>query len=193
VNANCGAFERWLDEGRPVAGAAAHEAHARECARCTALLELESALASPAHAIAPAGFADAVLARVHAAPAARPRRERALSGRVQALLDPAVALALTALALLALERPLLARLASSLAAIGGHVAWPEAPSALAGLAASAWKPFATVGASPTLLAAIGLALAPALLFGSWALFRWTDRVVSGKAHGLPRLAGAASR
>jgi len=74
----CGLFERWLDEGRGSAGAAAMEAHAAGCARCgralAAAAALEAALAVPPAARAPPGFTEAVLARALAARPAAPAR-----------------------------------------------------------------------------------------------------------------------
>jgi hypothetical protein len=192
VNVSCAAFERWLDEGRPDAGASGALAHAGTCPRCAKLLELEEALAGAATVRAPAGFTDAVLARIHAEPARAARPARAVPGRLQALLGPAVAIAVTAIPLLLLQRPLLARLAATFVGGWGGIAWPHAPS-LAALAAGAWQPVAALAAQPVLLGGIGLGLAPALLLGAWQLFRWSEHWVEAVGvRNVPRLAGATA-
>jgi hypothetical protein len=192
VNVPCAAFERWLDEGRPEDGAHAHRAHAEVCVRCAKLLELEAALSAPTGVLAPVHFTDAVLNRIHAGPALAARPAQAAPGRLQALLGPAIALTVTAIVLLMLERPLVARLVASLVGGWHGLAWPQAPVSLAALAADAWRPFAVLAANPVVLGGIGIAVAPALLLAAWQLFRWSERWTGAvAARSVPRLAGAA--
>ncbi|MGE5175629.1 MAG: hypothetical protein ACM3JJ_04565 [Hyphomicrobiales bacterium] len=180
----CDAFERWLDEGMPAAGAEAALAHARACAACAASLTaaraVEAALRTAPPA-APGGFTDAVMARIagveplasEPVPAAVPRAP----WWVEIGSEPALWVG--------------AGLAAALA-----VAWSASPGAVGALtgvaetaasawvgAASAWTsrlPSLLVPIDPTQRAALELGLAlPAL----WLLYRapiwlvdsWTRR------------------
>ncbi len=189
MSAGCAAFERWLDEGRPGAGDAEARAHAADCARCASLLALEEALAAPASAPTAPDFTDRVMARVREDAPARARRAGpALFPTpvwAQALLDPLVALSLTALALLALGRDALWALGGALAAGWGALQWPALRlPALPGLPGAA-RAAQALAADPVVLAAVVLALAPALLLVSWPLYRWMERAAMG---GWPRVA-----
>lgn len=68
---NCGALERWLDDGMPRSGDPAARAHAGTCPLCGPRLkaaeQVEALLRKPAPG-APAGFADRVLRRIAAEP-----------------------------------------------------------------------------------------------------------------------------
>lgn len=69
----CDGVEQWLNDGMPSRGAAAARSHARRCAACdqaiAAAVVLETMLGGMKTAMAPAGFADAVMARIDAEPA----------------------------------------------------------------------------------------------------------------------------
>ena len=193
MNVSCESFERWLDEGRPAATEAAPLAHAASCARCASLLELETLLAAPVAGVTRPGFTQAVLRRMHA-----PARAAAWSPRgmfpapvwVQGLLDPLVALALTALALLGFARHAVWTAGSSLAAQWRVLTWPDlrVPDPLAAVALR--HAFAGLGASPGLTAALLVGLAPALLLLSWQLYRVSERWVAGAWDVAPRAPGA---
>jgi hypothetical protein len=183
----CDRFERWLDEGRPETGAAEARAHAEGCAGCAKLLAADVALAAafdagggePAGAAgAPAGFADEVMRRVAATRSAADAVARARGGR------PARGAAWSPDAL---ELPWWWRAAAhpavALACVvaGLTLGWGDqmmnvANGSLAAL--SAWAlgaPSAAAGHSAVLLG-YALALAPALAWGSWWLWRIGERV-----------------
>jgi hypothetical protein len=180
VNASCAAFERWLDEGQPAAPSAASRAHARECARCAALLELEEALAQPARAATDARFADAVMARVHALPAAEPAGRRAVAtGWAQMLVDPLAALLVTACALLAVGHQSLWRLGESFAHFGEALLLPAVQLPAAPDLSAIGRTTSALVSNPTAFAACMLAITPVLLVAGWPLFRWTEQLVGG--------------
>jgi hypothetical protein len=192
VNVDCAAFERWLDEGRTVAGAADARAHAVGCGRCASLLELEEALVAPMRTSAPADFSEAVMRRVHAGPARRlVPSVFPMPMWLQALVDPVVALTLTAVVLTWFGRNSLVNLGGALASRWETARWPAFawptfawPALnLPGAAAlgSVSQAIASLSTDPALLTAVLMAIAPAVLLGSWQLFRWTDRWISGAA------------
>lgn len=196
MNDTCAAFGRWLDEGRPAHHADAHAAHARTCARCAALLELEAALAAPPAVAAPADFTAAVMQRVHAsapamarATAAPASRAAGPRGALALALDPWTALVATAVALLAVGRDALVQLGLALVRVGDRVsapaAWPSAPLHWPALPAASLpdlgaigRVIATLTADPTWSASLLLALAPIVLIVSWLLFRGAERMVA---------------
>lgn len=216
MNAACGAFERWLDAGRPAAEAAVHAAHAAACPRCAALLALESALAAPPVASPAPGFAGAVMRRVRAQAAAAgvrapgvaparstPRRAAAQTPWRAALFAPAAALAFTALALpfagggrlgsavLAPFAALAEPLRAALVALGSRGPASSGATAAAheGLFAFA-APLVARGTADPLFAALAIVgLLPLLLGLSWGLYRWTEAATACAA---ARLAGDRS-
>jgi len=114
---DCGHFERWLDEGMPVAEGPAAHAHVASCARCAAALatarRLDAGLAACALR-APAGFVERVMERVARARAARLLslvETDALPWWVRAAAEPTAALSLALAALLIWQREPLARYA----------------------------------------------------------------------------------
>lgn len=187
MNADCTAFERWLDDGLPGSGAAPARAHASTCARCASLLELEETLATPLRTQAPADFSDKVMGRIHAAPRRAVRLVPSAFPTpmwVRAFMDPLVALVVTAIVLTWFGRGALLDIGASVAARWASAQWPaftwpavQIPGAAAVGSLSQW--LASMSARPTLLAGILVAIAPAVLLGSWQLFRWTDRLASG--------------
>ncbi len=201
MNRTCTAFERWLDEGRPAHHADAHAAHARTCAHCAALLELETMLAAPPVAAAPAHFTGAVMQRVHAsAPAIAPAeaapapRAAGPRGVFALLLDPWTALVATAVALLVVGREALVQFGFALVRVSDRVSapsawpavtvrWPALPQtvmpdlALPDLGAIGHAT-AALTSDPRWSASLLLAIAPVVLIVSWLLFRWAERMVA---------------
>ena len=164
----CRRFAAWLDSGMPsgeASEALAHEGVCPDCALCaSAARELDALLRMEAPP-APSTFTAGVMSRVEAI---RPRPvwlpASPLSWWVRALADPACALACVAGALL----------------LGGIDRIPE----IEGLVVSAKSAvIATLGArAPGLLDAstwskVAVALAPALILASNALYRWSVRQV----------------
>ncbi len=174
---DCAGFARWLDDGMPADGAAAHAAHAAACARCAAALAdaraLDRAL-ERALVAAPADFADRVMAGV----ARTGRRQAAtwvvsdvLPWWVRALADPAAVLAAALAALVLWQYPLLSRVAPvawrvlSGSALGGVLRLPGPPASWPGLA---------VFADPYVLGGLGLAGLPVAWWAGLAIYRWSS-------------------
>jgi hypothetical protein len=183
----CEGFGRWLDDGRPGRGLAAATAHAAGCPTCrsalSAAIAVEEALSlEPTAAAAPACFTDTVMRRVSAARAARGelRLRRVLPWWVGAIADPMLAGTGLLLALLAWRHEMVwswaVRLSVELAT------WLDA--ALQGAAAVALPAeLLQVFASPGALLGIGFAAAPVLLWASWLLLRWAERMALRAAGG----------
>jgi len=99
----CHELERWLDEGMPPTSAAAFVDHAKTCPACgrayAAALALEGALSLPP-AMAPAGFADRVLARI-GHPRLAPVPVSSTPWWLRALIEPSGLLALLLIAVMA--------------------------------------------------------------------------------------------
>jgi anti-sigma factor RsiW len=183
---NCDALTRWLDDGMPERESDAARAHARGCPRCARSLAaaeaIEALLSSPAPASAPATFTDRVMARVASASEARGHATMPAPSpfpwwaRVAA--DPAAALAaaLSAVvvwkadALIALATALAARIAQSLPAAATPVTRiPE------------------VFRQSDVLLGTSIAALPILAWMSWAIYRWSERMVlAPRARGLAR-------
>ncbi len=170
---NCESVERWLNEARPTAGeagACAHAAGCRACARALeAALELEVVLAAGL-APAPPGLTAGVMARVERAQ----RRDLAslpappaFDWWVRAAAEPAAALALVLAALLLWRGPALT--APTAQAVAG----------LAGLLASAlsWALSALGAGLEPARAALSLVALMALPWASWLLFRWSEVLI----------------
>lgn len=208
MNDHCTAFERWLDEGRPAHHADAHAAHARTCAHCAALLELETMLAEPPVAAAPAHFTDAVMQRVHASTTATAPAEAAPAPRVVGprgvfalLLDPWTALVATAVALLVVGRDALVQFGFALTRVSERVSvpsawpavslrWPALPHATLADLGAIGRATAALTSDPRWSAALLLAIAPVVLIVSWLLFRWAERMVASiGAHAGRAIAG----
>jgi hypothetical protein len=173
---NCESFDHWLDEGRPVAEAAAAEAHAASCARCgralAASLAIERALEGEA-APAPAGFTARVMERV--------RESNRLPMAVRSLADLApwwVRVAAEPGVLLA-------------AAVAGLVAWrPDALLALGAAAAQGLSTRMGFGASalenligtqapavdPNVRLTLWITAAPLVILASVVLYRWSEHL-----------------
>ncbi len=183
----CAAFTEWLDGGRPETVAVAMRAHAGECPRCAAALraaqELDEALAVRVRVTAPAGFTAGVMRRVREArAAAAPARvlslPPALAWWVRAAADPWVAVSLLLSATVAWRHEALwaiaADLAARIAAFGEiTLRLPGAGSLTIGTPA-----LLRVFADPFVLLGLALALAPAGLWASWRLFRWSEHAVA---------------
>jgi hypothetical protein len=190
---DCARLARWLDDGMPAADGPAHEAHARDCAGCAAVLAgaraLDRAL-ERALAVAPDGFADRVMARVARARLARLAtwmEPDALPWWVRALADPAAVLATMLAALVLWQYPWLARVATSAwqllsgPAVSGLLRLPGMPAELPRLA---------MFADPYVLAGLALAGLPIAWWAGLAVYRWSGDAPSPgpRAH-----AGAPAR
>jgi hypothetical protein len=175
---NCTAFERWLDEGMPEAGAAEARSHAAGCALCAGSLaaaqDLEAGLMRAAFT-APATLTDAVMARVAAVEARRAVPVTAVDWRdafpwwVRAACDPAAVAAML---------------------LCGLLAWQWDAIARAGVAAAAWLGRANAGVtlpvgagSPGLGMQIALAviLLPAAVWLGRVAFRASEKWVERAA------------
>jgi hypothetical protein len=172
---SCAELERWLDEGMPAAGGADARAHAAGCARCAR--RLEAALAvdarlAEAAVSAPAGFTDAVMARVRAATEARGRSvylalPDPFDWWVRAVAHPATALSLALAGLLLLGWDPVWRAAPGLARWLGALALP-APGSTASALQSALGDL-------RLQLCLLMGLAPAVTLLSLELYRWSER------------------
>ncbi len=193
---NCERFERWLDDGAPegtggdlavVTAAEEFRDHAATCARCAAALaaarELESLLAAPLRSrAAPAGFTARVMERVewmerlaphvgYGAELRQPPVAESMPWWVRAAAEPAAALAFALAALLLWKRDaMLAAAGSMLAQASGSFA---ATATAAGRTAG-WLQIPAVFMRPEILLGVAFAIAPALVWASWRLWRWGE-------------------
>jgi hypothetical protein len=193
---NCSNFERWLDEGMPVADETAATLHSRGCGRCAAALraasELDSLLvASPPRS--PARLVDRVMERIERAESAcrrAPARAYVPAPRetipwwIEWAADPAVALAFCLAALLGWR---------------GEWLWAE----IRGLEWSGWwaswsggvldhsLAWFTVPRSPltentTLLYWLALAILPLVFLAAFHLYHWSEGLTNrGRRTGGP--------
>lgn len=180
---NCGAVERWLNEGMPGPGADAMRAHAAGCPLCgprvAATERVEALLAATAREAppAPTGFADRVLARIEAeqplrapadaapAPDRKPARPaHPVAWWIRAGADPAIPLAI-AFAMVFLG---VAQAAMLLA--GRAIAFP--------LPTLDWSaPRGALGGTPFTQAVVALCALALVLLASHRLFHATQRSV----------------
>ncbi len=186
---SCGALERWLDDGRPQAGAEAMRAHAAGCPRCAALLRaaesVERLLAEPGPAVAaPPAFAAEVMRRVREVRAARAAAQLlalppALAWWLRLAADPVVALGLILASLLAWRHEALWTFASWSAA--RIAALREVSLQLPGATSLTFTLPAALRlfTDPTVLLGLVMALVPALLWLSWQLYRWSGHAFAG--------------
>ena len=183
----CEQFERWLDDGAPDGGAAADcRAHAATCPACAAAAaaarELETRFAAARDASvhrAPAGFTERVMERV--ADVARTSQAigawhvpaaAILPWWVRAAAEPATALAFAVAALLLWKRDaMLVAATSLLAQAGGPLA--ATVTAADRAVGSGWRIPAALQRPEVLLGA-AFAVAPALFWLSWRLWRWGE-------------------
>ncbi|HTR97779.1 MAG TPA: hypothetical protein VMH61_07725 [Candidatus Acidoferrales bacterium] len=195
MNAGCKEFDRWLDAGAPAAGERAVHDHAAGCARCAARLEaartLDALLAAPPVAPAREGFADAVMRRIARPPQARTRAASTpwwlgLAAEPAAALAVALAVVTATLsaplwsAALALARrmPAFAAAPTALHGAGPLAAlWNAQTWAGAGQLAALWRAQPWAGGGALAVSSALVAFAPAVLAGSWLLFRWLERSV----------------
>jgi len=194
----CGDLERWLDEGAPPERHLEAMAHARICARCSAMLavadELETALSGPVpHA--PAGFTARVMARVAATPQVRARIPvmeilpffQPVPWWVRVALEPASLLAILLASILVWRGDALFTLASTGAVqLAAWLARTLPPAAASPSALPDAGPVAGLWVQPLVLTSLALALAPLAWMGSRVLFRWSEHL-AGPRQG--RLAG----
>jgi len=191
----CSEFERWLDAGEPPALAPAMLAHAAACARCAGSLEamraIEAMLAAPPPA--PAGFDDAVMARVARVEAARVRVAptwraafpESLPWWAIALQQPTMVLAAGVAALLVWRAPALLAVASAGA---GWLATTLPALSARGLDAAAVtfrgvafagplaRPLSGTGA--LLATGLGLGFLPLVAWASLAMGNWVSRAAA---------------
>jgi len=179
---NCASFTRWLDAGRPQGDAAAAHAHAASCARCTDALqatrELERMLARPA-AIAPAGFADRVMARITA-----PEKAGSVMRRRIVWAPPGLPWWISAAAH---PGTLLAFAVAALSLWARGAIW----SFTTAIAAASWSPrlpSPEILQHPEIAVGIGLAFLPLAMLFARALFHAAEHWMgTGALTGRPRL------
>ena len=183
----CEIFDRWLDDGTPAGPeAAAFEAHAAGCVRCSSEWAAARAVESELrHAIVPAphGFTEAVMARVATASAVTSEvRVQELASVMpwwsKALAQPATVLAFTVAALALWRREAL---------MAAGIAFAQHASAWLSTAVNSAPPslpptfgLAETLARPDVMLGFVLAIAPALAWGSWQLWRWGEERVAGR-------------
>ena len=186
---NCGAVERWLNEGMPGTGAATARAHAAHCPLCgprlAAAERVEALLATAARGTpaAPAGFADRVLARVESDSARRasapagvraaaahtvPHPAHPLAWWIRAGADPAIPIAIA-----------FASVFVGFAQAAGALARRPIASPLPALDWSAVS--GALGDSPFAQTAVTLSVLGLVLLGSYALFQAVQRSVRASA------------
>lgn len=188
---NCETFERWLNDGLPVADAAAARAHVAGCPRCAAALHaaetLDRALRERfafAPAFAPEGFTARVLERIARGDAARRLLlvfGDAMPWWVRAAAEPAAALACVLAALVLWQGAALFGAAHDWAT-RTTLATPEAGAVLAWLTqafAPVARGFAAAASAAPIAWTLALAAAavPILLLVSAELFRAAERSV----------------
>ena len=177
---NCADFDHWLDEGSPREAEAAARAHAEGCRRCATAMradqEVERLLAIEMPP-APSGFAARVMARVEtaeqisAAGGWRPALP-ATPWWVQIAADRATAWALVLLAFVAWQ---IGRLDASARVFASGIPQSKAYDSL--VQAAAWLGLD----SPGVQLGLWICLIPALAWGSYVLYHWTERLLSRRA------------
>jgi hypothetical protein len=174
---SCREFERWLDDGMPAAGQEVARDHATMCGACARLLgvaeRLDGALAMSTPP-APAGFADAVMARI-LAPAPKPVRVRGtlvdpLPWWLRAAAEPATVLALTLAAVVTWAREWLWSLGTAVLVAWGTPARPVAPQAM--------PPWERVLADPIVQSGLWWGVLPIVVLAGLVLFDWMRRWAS---------------
>ena len=177
---NCSDVKRWLDAGMPPESQARARGHAAGCPRCAASLhaqlQIEALLSGDTHGRpeAPPGFVDHVMAQVLDADRSAPRMElwpavSPVPWWIQAASDPATALACVLVALLAWRIDWLADLVR-LATGQGNLFLTQSLSP-AWSAMGLDRPAVTLG--------LEFLLVPALAWGSFMLYRWTEGLMEG--------------
>lgn len=189
---DCASFERWLDEGADAAFETSMRAHADSCGRCAlawaAMAEIDAWWSAPI--ATPAGFADAVMARIeHPTPVPGAAVVEDMPWWVAIIQQPAVVLAAGAAALVLWRGGMLVSLASAAAT------WSIGITESAGATALAWTASlggASLGGASlatrsafggqSTLVTVGLAvgLAPVVALASIALSGWVTRWVARK-------------
>ncbi len=174
----CDELERWLDDGCPEELRGLAAAHARACARCREALAAARAveralrLRRPSPP-APAGFTDGVMRRLRVARGAEaPSAVRAGSLLGWLAADTATAAVCVLALLFGWWRAPLWSLA--VAASARVLELVPAPSALAPTPPAALDALT----SPGVLAGLGLALVPLVVWVSWLLMDWAQRLTA---------------
>ena len=173
----CLEFERWLDDGMPQPPEKAVREHAVRCARCAdslrAALEIEGILGRPAPA-APSSLADRVVERIseegrRQAPIALLYPVPAMPWWLEAVADPAAALAFVLAALLAYRIEWFSGI--------GHALLTGVDQATVLVAAEWMRWLASLELDATAVQwGLWFVLLPALAWGSFLLYRWTERI-----------------
>ncbi len=172
----CDELERWLDDDCPGESRGLAEMHAQTCARCREALAAAEAveralrLRQPPRP-APAGFTEGVMRRVAATLDAGTRSNVRVGSLVEWLLaDPATTAACVLVLLMGWWRTPLWSLAVGISE--RVVALVPGPSALT--SPTALDAFA----SPGVLAGLCLALLPLVVWVSWLLMDWSQRLTA---------------
>lgn len=173
---DCERFERWLNEGMEAAVDAEGHAHAASCPRCgaalTAARALDAALGRPA-VVAPADFAERVMARVARARAARRFawiEPDTLPWWVRAAAEPATALSLALAALVLWQYPLLARFT---AAAFQALASPAVATLMHRLAAPQFTLDLSAFSDPFVFTGLVLAALPFAWWAGLTVYHWS--------------------
>lgn len=192
----CDGVERWLNEGMPARGLAAAQAHARRCPACdhaiAAAVTLEAMLAGAGAGLpaAPAGFTDAVMARIDA----EPETARAEAAPVAAppwwlvlAAEPAAAVALAvvpAVLGIALYLPSVRDAIVSSAKLATTSSVSTALGGISAVSADASGLLNAMSPAARMLLAVGLV--PLLLWGGFAASTWLASALSPRRASLPR-------
>jgi hypothetical protein len=185
---DCAEFERRLDAGEDPAHDPALLAHANSCAACAAawaaMAEIDAWLAAPVTAApaAPAGFTDAVMARIeHPAAAPEPATPEDLPWWIAIFQQPTVALAAVLAAFVIWQGGLLVAAAGAAAGwlvTSGTAVANSVSARLAALPGLPAAPPALLAEHPIVTIGLALGLAPLVALASIALSGWVTRWVT---------------
>ncbi len=178
----CDELKRWLDEGRPEAGAAV-QAHATACRRCRRELAADAALQAALRAApldrAPRGLVEGVVAEMRASAVSGP----APGSGWRLLAEPWVVAGAAGAVAVGVSWGTLSRAVAALGQLPapGPVSapgWPALP--VLERTWGAWV--AASGALPPLtLTGLALALAAAATGAGWLVWRWSEALAMGRA------------
>jgi len=192
----CDGVERWLNEGMPARGLAAAQAHARRCPGCdqaiAAAVALEAMLADAATRTpsAPAGFTDAVMARIDA----EPMTARAQAAPVTAppwwlvlAAEPAAAVALAVVPAVLAIALYLPSVRDALVSTVRLATTSSVTTTLSGISAVSADASGFLNAmSPAARMILAVGLVPLLLWGWFAASTWLGSALSPPRASPPR-------